>query len=314
MYSVVYVLFFALRRAEKRRRESGKRKSKIITFLTGYCEWFYNIPFRRWCEKQPSKKYGLNQSERRQKIIVSLTSYPKRINIVWMTIETLLRQSYRPDAIILWLAESQFEGMKSLPDNLLRLCDRGLTIRFCDDLRSHKKYYYVMQEYPKDLVILVDDDIFYPYDTIQRLMKMHKKRPEDICTMTAQIIGPSYCSPPSKWRNPGLQEKVEHSDHAQIYTGSGSLYPPQSLDKRVFDKELIKRLCLNADDLWITFMAHKKGTKVTAEYKWRAFPVNVYGTFEGSLWHLNAGEGQNDMQWKAVTDYFDRFRKAEEDS
>ena len=83
MYSVVYVLFFALRRAEKRRRESGKRKSKIITFLTGYCEWFYNIPFRRWCEKQPSKKYGLNQSERKQKIIVSLTSYPKRINTVW---------------------------------------------------------------------------------------------------------------------------------------------------------------------------------------------------------------------------------------
>lgn len=304
MYSVIYTLFFALKRVEKKRKECGKESSKVISFIIGYCEWFYNIVFRRWCEKYQAKKNGLNLSKRNQKIIVSLTSYPKRINTVWLTIETLLRQSCRPDEIILWLAESQFDGMESLPDNLLRLCDRGLTIRFCDDLRSHKKYYYVMREYPDDLIILVDDDIFYPRDTVKRLMKMHKKWPKDICTMTSQVIEPSYSASPSNWRNPKLAEKIEHSNNVQIFTGSGSLYPPESLDERVLDKEMIKKLCLNADDLWITFMAHQKGTKVTAEYKWRAFPVNVYGTFEGSLWHINGAEGQNDAQWKAILDHF----------
>ena len=65
----------------------------------------------------------------------------------------------KPDEIILWLAEEQFNGIDSLPKALLEQQKRGLTIRFCDDLRSHKKYYYTMQEYPRDIVILVDDDI-----------------------------------------------------------------------------------------------------------------------------------------------------------
>lgn len=94
----------------------------------------------------------------------------------------------KPDEIILWLAEEQFNGIDSLPKALLEQQKRGLTIRFCDDLRSHKKYYYTMQEYPRDIVILVDDDMFYPKDTIKKLWKLHKKYPNDICSITTQII------------------------------------------------------------------------------------------------------------------------------
>src|SRR5699024_12638905 len=65
----------------------------------------------------------------------------------------LLRQTYPPDKIILWLAKEQFEGRNTLPNNLLDLEKRGLEIVFCDeDLRSHKKYYYAIKKFSKDIL------------------------------------------------------------------------------------------------------------------------------------------------------------------
>ena len=306
MYTIIYNFFFYLKRKQKKKREENKTTSIWLQKIVDYIEWFYNIPVCNRYKKYPSKRYGLNCNKRSQKVIVSLTSYPKRINTVWITIETLLRQSFKPDKIILWLATDQFDGIESLPTELLNLQKRGLTIRFCDDLRSHKKYYYVMQEYPEDIVILADDDMFYPYDTIKKLMNMHKKFPDDICIMTAQVMEPSFETRPSAWRNPMFKEKFEHSNKIQIFTGSGSLYPPHVFSDEVFNKEVIQTVCPYADDLWLTFMAQRNNTKVTTRYPWRAFPITIYGTATDSLWQINAAEGKNDKQWMLLLDKYSK--------
>ena len=54
-------------------------------------------------------------------VIISLTTYPGRINTVWLAIETLLRQSVKPDAIILWLSTDQFKSLSDIPHSLLVL-------------------------------------------------------------------------------------------------------------------------------------------------------------------------------------------------
>ena len=288
------------------RRGRGKTPSGVVGFLLGYCEWFYNIPLARWYTRFPGRRSGVTARKRAQKIIVSLTTYPKRIGTVWLTIETLLRQSVKPDAVILWLAGSQFpNGMADLPEKLRSLQARGLTIRFCDDLRSHKKYYYALQEYPNDLVVLADDDMFYPKDTIRKLMKMHRKWPEDICCMTAQVIEPDYHAVPSRWRNPRLDEgDLQHTDRIQAFTGSGTLIPPGALHPDAFDRAKIEALCLHADDLWVTFMARRKGTKITTSKIWRPFPICIYGTAEGSLYYINGEAKQNDVQWRNLLEHY----------
>lgn len=307
MYSIIYNLYFWLKRKEKMFRIESGTVPKPISFMLGYCEWFYNIPLARWYEKFPSRRSGVTSRKRKQKIIVSLTTYPKRIGTIWLTIETLLRQSVKPDEVILWLADTQFpNGLADLPEKLLRLQERGLTIRFCEDLRSHKKYYHALVEYPHDLVVLADDDMFYPRDTIRKLMEMHRKWPEDICCMTAQVIEPDLHTLPSRWRNPRLDEHtLQHSDRIQAFTGSGTLIPPQALHADAFDRDRIRALCLHADDLWVTFMALRKGTKITTSPNWRAFPISIYGTAEGSLYYINAEGNQNDVQWKNLLDNYD---------
>lgn len=301
----MYKLYFLLMRVQKKRREQGKRPNAFAQKVIDRIEWFYNVVLFRWMQKHPSQRSGINAKERKETVTVSLTSYPKRIGTIWFTIESLLRQSVKPDRIILWLANSQFASMEELPESLLKLQSRGLTIRFCDDLRSHKKYFYVMQEYPEDIIILADDDLIYPRDTVKKLLAMHRRNPGTICTMTAQKIEPALEAMPSLWRNPLLSERFENSNQIQIFTGSGSLYPPHSIDQAAFDPKLIKDLCPYADDLWLTYMAQRNHTNITAYHPWRAFPLAIYGTAEGSLWYVNAQDGQNDVQWKAILDYFE---------
>ena len=306
MYSFIYKIYFFLQRKRKKHREQAGNAEgileKAIRFVLGYIEAYYNIFVVKSWRKHPSQKFGLNKKEREQKIIVSLTSFPGRIDTLWITIESILRQTVKPDKILLWLADSQFDGLESLPESLLSLQQRGLTIRFCDDLRSHKKYFYTMQEYPNDLVVLLDDDILYPFDTIEKLMMLHRKYPADICTITAQVIVPGKL--PSQWRNPMLAEKLEHSDKLQIFSGSGSLYPPQAVHKDAFDKKKMQAVCPYADDLWLTYMAQRNTTKITALYPWKAFPITIYGTSQESLWKINAAQGQNDIQWNNLLNLY----------
>lgn len=304
MYSFIYAIFFVLKRKERRLYDKPGIRLKMIHWILGYIEAYYNLFVAKSYVKHPSRKKGITERKRDQKIIVSLTSYPKRIHTVWITIETLLRQNMKPDEIILWLAKDQFDGMESLPSELLAQRDRGLTIRFCDDLRSHKKYFYAMQEYPEDLIVLADDDIFYPKDMIRQLYRMHQKNPKEIVCMTAAVISPDLTSPPSMWRKVGANEKIEHSYVAQPYTGAGTLYPPQTVSKKAFQKEVIMSICPYADDLWLKFMSLANGVKVTSMYKFRSIPITIYETGQNGLWYINAQGGKNDEQWQKILEYF----------
>ena len=105
MYTFIYNLYFYLKRKQKKRRENAKKPLQITQKIIDRIEWFYNIIVRDWYMKHPIRRNGINQVKRKENIIVSLTSYPKRIGTVWLTIETLLRQSVKPDEIILWLAQ-----------------------------------------------------------------------------------------------------------------------------------------------------------------------------------------------------------------
>ena len=75
------------------------------------------------------KTSGITDKKRSPEVIVSLTSFPARINSVEKTIRTLLTQTLKPDRVILWLAEEQFHNKENdLPRQLLALKNFGLDI------------------------------------------------------------------------------------------------------------------------------------------------------------------------------------------
>ena len=57
-----------------------------------------------------------------KQVIVSVTSYPARINEVVLAIKTIYRQTMLPDKVILWLGEEKFPNkFDDLPKELLQL-------------------------------------------------------------------------------------------------------------------------------------------------------------------------------------------------
>ena len=124
-----------------------------------------------------------NYNKEEKRIIVSLTTFPQRINTVHKTIKTLLNQTLKPNKVILYLALSQFEKKEEeLPNNLLKLKDYGLEIKWCEDIKSYKKLIPALEEFKDDIIITFDDDIYYPKDVVENLYNAHLAYPFAICS------------------------------------------------------------------------------------------------------------------------------------
>jgi len=103
------------------------------------------------------KQNALNSDARKEKIIVSLASYPARFEQIHIAVKSIMLQSMKPDRIIVWLGEDVERG--GLTRKMLELEQYGIEYRHVRDLKAHKKYIYAMQEFPDDVVITIDDDL-----------------------------------------------------------------------------------------------------------------------------------------------------------
>ena len=116
-------------------------KIRLYSLLRFVVRLFANIILPLWYMITPNKKFSVDPNSC---FVVSLTSFPMRIERIWITIESIFRQTYKPLSIILWLSKEQFpNGELDLPKGLIKMRKRGLEIKFVEgDIRSHKKYKY----------------------------------------------------------------------------------------------------------------------------------------------------------------------------
>lgn len=209
-----------------------------------------------------------------QKVIVSVTSFPKRFKTLHLVIESLLRQSVKPDKIVLYLTKSQVGDVNSLPQSLLVLQERGLSIELCEDeIRSHTKYYYAFKQYPDDIIITADDDLFYRSDFVESLLNSHKNNPDCIIANWTKLIIPGK-NKYTEW--PDAVTPVKDKNQLLLGVG-GVLYPPHCMHQDLFDVQKIKDLAFTADDVWLTAMALLKGTTLYfTAYKYKYLPVLIF--------------------------------------
>ena len=285
MIAFLYELIKKLKKEKKSYWSLGYKIGKLFVNV------FYPI------SAMLTKQYGLDENSR---IIVSLTTYPARVNTVWMTVASLLNQTMKPHKVILWLSEEQFRGVE-LPKKLTKLQKRGLDIRFCEDLKPHKKYYYTMTEYKGYTVVTADDDILYPENHLEKLWQGHEKYPDTvICNWSHEIAfgDDGDFLPYNNWEDNG--EAIP--SHLTLAVGcNGVLYPPESLDKEVFHKGKIYESALYTDDLWLKCMEIKKGTKVVNCNETPLIYFNIVSAQKTGLWKKNTGmEERNDKVWEVL--------------
>ena len=210
------------------------------------------------------KELGITNGKRDIPIVISLTSFPQRINIVIKTIKTLLTQTIKPDMVILWLAPEQFpNGEGDLPQELLVLKEFGLTIDWYKDIRSYKKIIPTLKKYPDAIIITTDDDIYYAPDTVESLYKSYLEHPTEIQAHRCDWLWLNNDT--ISWAKTKELYKDFHRGDAsfrQRLTGYGAvLYPPNSLYKDVTEEEKIAKTIPTHDDIWLWAMAVLNGTK-----------------------------------------------------
>ncbi len=209
-------------------------------------------------------KLGVTKEKRSQKLIVSLTSFPGRIDEVCYTIYSLLTQSLKPDILILWLKEEEFSNDFQQKE-LCLLEQWGLTIKFYHkNFRSYNKLIPVFSEYPNDVIITADDDIYYEKDWLQKLYSSSLYFPDSIvCHRAHEVVfdKKKKILPYNKWNKNILNS--ENDSSILFATGVGGiLYPPNSLHSDVIKAKLFMKLAPDADDVWFWIMALKRGTKI----------------------------------------------------
>lgn len=236
-------------------------------------------------------------------IIVSIASYPKRFPFLRYTLVSVLRQTNRPEKIIINLTKEECPHLRlDLPDYLTRLEKYGVEFVFLEEnLRPHTKYIYVLQYYWDKCIITLDDDVFYCKDTLEKLVYLHENNPGCVCANLVRRImmdEDGHFMPYSTWPLNNINVK----GHEYLALGVGGVLYPANLFKNssVFNKEKIRSLSLNADDLWLK--AHEillDIPVVSGDLAVSNIDVSMDIKKVGTLSVSNVNGG-NDMQWEAL--------------
>lgn len=251
---------------------------------------------------------GISHIKRFPRIIVSLTSYPRRIKVVHETINSLLRQNLKPDAVILWLGIEQFPKLdKELPNQLLRYKKHGLEIRWCHNLRSFTKLVPALQSFPDDIIVTADDDVIYQEDWLEKLYTNHILHPKEILCHHAYI--PEFKNDYeiinlSIRIKPGLLEPFEHA--AGI---GGVLYPPHSLYSDTTKQDIFLSLAPHNDDMWFWAMAHLQKTPIRMIDKYCENIVCIPDTQKNGLWETTNSKGEGSKQFQNILNHYSLLKQ-----
>ena len=108
-------------------------------------------------------------------IVVSITSWIKRIGYVKKVIESIMDNTVQPDRVYLNLSKSEFVNI-DLPKYLVTYfeSDERLIINWVDgeNTKTMKKVFPILQYLDDDdIIITADDDIIFPNDLIESRIK-----------------------------------------------------------------------------------------------------------------------------------------------
>lgn len=189
-------------------------------------------------KKNLSPLPGLNHTQRSPRILVSLAIHADEIDSAARTINTLLRQTVRPDRLILHLYDWDAEQkQRPVPNALARCLRRGVELRRCEDAPVNSGRLALWEEEADAIIVTASGGFFFRAEMIERLSAAYRRNPDMIHCHRAQKIR----SKADDGGSAGLGYDPVPSYLNQPCIGEGCLFPPRALSgvssvrERVFD-------------------------------------------------------------------------------
>jgi hypothetical protein len=235
-------------------------------------------------------------------VIASLTTYSPRISRSWMAIETLLRQSVRPERLVLVLNTEEFPS-KKLPRRIARQTRRGLEILWAHrNGRSHDKLIPVRAAFPQTTIVTFDDDKFFPRDLLEKLTEASEQSPGEVVGARGWEVRRTEEDNDIHF-GAGWTRATPRSSGQHLFLpgGNGCLYPYDSLHPLVDDLDEALRVTPTADDVWFWGALQKNSGQMVCLGLPPHRPVSALkaGPALSAL-----GESENERQFQDALDVF----------
>lgn len=177
-------------------------------------------------------------------VVVSMTSWKRRINNVSRTIVSLLKNTIQPRSIELNLSEEEFPNKeKDLPDELMLLVNAyPININWVGkNTKAFKKIIPTIKKYwdEKDLYLFsADDDVIYQPNILESFIKMNQEKPE-CCVCFGRCAGNLNGQP--------------------VVRGGATLYKIGFFTELVWEGLTDQVIATNEDDWWYSYCFLKTG-------------------------------------------------------
>lgn len=263
------------------------------------------LPLSWWTARKLTRLTAdelLNAKAPRLPVIVSLTSIPSRLEIIHLTIRSLLTQSCPAEKIILWLNDSLRD---QLPQSLRELEGEVFEIRYVNLTCSHRKLIHSLELYPDTTIVTCDDDLMYDATWLYRLYQSHIQHPQDIIAHECRLITFTTLGKPAPYVEWKTEARTDFTAPWLMPIGYGGiLYPPHCLYADVQNRELFLRLTPKADDLWFKAMSYLSGTNTRRSANPGKKPIPIIASQTESLKKTNVRQDGNYQQWLALCEYY----------
>jgi len=201
-----------------------------------------------------------------KKIIVSLTSFPAAIPFAIRAVQSILDGSVKPDKVILYLTASQFPNSIIPPELTALATENSLFEIRCyeEDIRSYRKLIPALRDFPNDIIVTVDDDVYYNKNMLRNLLRLHERYPDAMIAHRAKRL--KLDTPYRKWKKYRWYSYFTRDmrpGFRNLQTGVGGvLYPPNSLLPEMLDPKIFTKIAPTVDDIWFWAAAVANGTKI----------------------------------------------------
>ena len=224
---------------------------------------------------------------RAERVVVTFTTIPERAAGILPTIHSLLDQTWPPDRIAIAWPEATRNGA---PYPAPPLLPPGVDLLPCTDEGPATKLLPALKAEPDAVLVVVDDDVIYPVDFLETLLRAHRAD-------RVAALG---------WRGNRIDRTLDPRDMAHIFATAvaaptdvdvlmgtwGFLIPPGSLDGAVHDFGGWAPELRWIDDFWISGHLAKRGVPRRV-IPARGLPLETRLSLIGGLQRIPNPDGRN---------------------
>jgi hypothetical protein len=237
-----------------------------------------------------SRAAAAARPERPERLVVSLTTTPRRARNLAGVLSSLLDQTEPPDRLILALPRESRSGERYPPARDLKL-PAGVDIVPCRDEGPATKLLPALELEPGALVVAVDDDVIYPRSLLATLLREHRLRPQAAIGFRGVRLTPGVAFDEL---DHVFATGVRAATQVDVLFGTwGYLVPPGALGPEVWRLDAAPEALRWVDDIWFSGHMARRGVE-----RWVArageLPIETPNVLRSALTASVNADGRND--------------------